>query len=64
RMIPSKMSKRLNKFTQTPPFSRISFCMLINLYDYMDKNKNHTSSIVRFEQRKIKVSVVITNKKR
>lgn len=38
--------------------------MLINLYDHMDKNKNHTSSIVRFEQRKIKVSVVITNKKR
>lgn len=30
----------------------------------MDKNKNHTSSIVRFEQRKIKVSVVIANKKR
>lgn len=30
----------------------------------MDKNKNHTSSIVRFEQQKIKVSVVITNKKR
>lgn len=30
----------------------------------MDKNKNHTISIVRFEQRKIKVSVVITNKKR